>query len=123
LCLRVGHVPCAKSGGAAKNLDLDIGQRLYSTIPAFLWGASPDGAVEFLNQRGLDYTGLTLEQIRGWNWRISSILHPDDLQTVFDQWRAVVASGREGEIQARMRRFDGEYKWRARHARQPQPDI
>lgn len=37
-------------------------QQIIDTIPAFLWGASPDGAVEFLNQRGFDYTGLTLEE-------------------------------------------------------------
>jgi PAS domain S-box-containing protein len=84
---------------------------VIDTIPAFVWSAGPDGSIEFLNQRGLDYTGFTLEQIRKWNWKDSNILHPDDLQGLFETWSAIVASGQPGEIQARMRRFDGEYRW------------
>ncbi|HEX4999592.1 MAG TPA: hypothetical protein VFY29_15295 [Terriglobia bacterium] len=29
-------------------------------IPGFVWSAGPAGAIELLNQRGLDYTGLSL---------------------------------------------------------------
>jgi PAS domain S-box-containing protein len=84
---------------------------VIDTIPAFVWSASPDGSIEFLNQRGLDYTGFSLEQLRKWNWKDSNILHPDDLQGLFAMWSAIVASGQPGEIQARMRRYDGEYRW------------
>jgi PAS domain S-box-containing protein len=84
---------------------------VIDTIPAFVWSAGPDGNIEFLNQRGLEYTGLTMQQLRGWNWKDSNILHPDDFQGLFETWSAIVASGQPGEIQARMRRFDGEYRW------------
>jgi PAS domain S-box-containing protein len=84
---------------------------VIDTIPAFVWSASPDGSIEFLNQRGLDYTGFSLEQLRKWNWKDSKILHPDDLQGLFATWSAIVASGQPGEMQARMRRYDGEYRW------------
>ena len=84
---------------------------VIDTIPAFVWSAGPDGYIEFLNQRGLDYTGFTMQQLRGWNWKDSNILHPDDLQGLFETWSAIVASGQPGEVQARMRRFDGEYRW------------
>jgi len=84
---------------------------VIDTIPAFVWSASPDGSIEFLNQRGLDYTGFSLEQLRKWNWKDSNILHPDDLPGLFGTWSAIVASGQPGEIQARMRRYDGEYRW------------
>ncbi len=84
---------------------------VIDTIPAFVWSAGPDGSIEFLNQRGLEYTGFTMQQLRGWNWKDSNILHPDDLQGLFETWSAIVASGQPGEIQARMRRFDGEYRW------------
>jgi PAS domain S-box-containing protein len=84
---------------------------VIDTIPAFVWSATPDGSIEFLNKRGLDYTGFTLEQLRGWNWKDSNILHPDDIQGLFETWSAIVASGQPGEVQARMRRFDGEYRW------------
>ena len=99
---------CPDPNSAALPPDL---RQIIDTIPAFVWGASPDGSIEFLNQRGLAYTGFTLEEIRGWNWKDSNILHPDDMQGLFEAWGAIVASGQEGEIQARMRRFDGEYKW------------
>jgi PAS domain S-box-containing protein len=84
---------------------------VIDTIPAFVWSANPDGSIEFLNQRGLDYTGFSLEQLRGWNWKDSNILHPDDVQGLFATWSAIVASGQPGELQARMRRHDGEYRW------------
>jgi len=84
---------------------------VIDTIPGFVWSATPDGSIEFLNQRGLDYTGFSLEQIRGWNWKDTNILHPDDIQSLFETWSAIVACGEPGEIQARMRRFDGEYRW------------
>src|SRR5258706_3219869 len=83
---------------------------VIDTIPGFVWSARPDGSIEFLNQRGLDYTGLPLEQIRGWTWKDTN-LHPDDRQGLFETWSAIVASGQPGEIQARLRRFDGEYRW------------
>jgi PAS domain S-box-containing protein len=84
---------------------------VIDTIPGFVWSARPDGAIEFLNQRGLDYMGFSLEQIREWNWTDTNIIHPADLPGLFETWRAIVASGQPGEIQARLRGFDGEYRW------------
>ncbi len=94
------------SGGAK-----DVLRLVMDTLPAFVWSTTPDGAIEFLNRRGLDYTGFSLDQIRGWNWKDTDILHPDDIQRLYETWRALMASGKPGEIQARMRRFDGEYRW------------
>ena len=91
-------------------LGADVWQ-IIDSVPAFVWCASPDGSIQFLNQRGLAYTGFSLGQIRGWNWKDTNILHPDDMQGLFETWSAIVASGRESEIQARMKRFDGEYRW------------
>jgi len=59
---------------------------VIDTIPGFVWSASSDGSIEFLNQRGLDYTGFSLEQIRGWNWKDTNILHPDDMPDLFETW-------------------------------------
>ena len=86
-------------------------RHVLDTLPAFVWCAAPDGSIVFLNRRGLEYTGFSPPQIAGWNWRDSNILHADDMDALFAAWQAIVASGREGEIQARMRRFDGEYRW------------
>lgn len=86
-------------------------RQIIDTLPAFVWCAAPDGSIEFLNQRGLDYTGFKLADIKGWSWKDTNILHPNDVEGLFESWQAIVASGLEGEIQARMRRRDGEYRW------------
>jgi PAS domain S-box-containing protein len=81
---------------------------IIDTIPALAWSALPDGSAEFLNQRWLDYTGLSAEALeRGWR----EAIHPDDFTKLVDKWRAILASGDPGEHEARMRRFDGEYRW------------
>jgi len=78
-------------------------------ITTMAWCSLPDGSVEFFNQRWHDYTGVSFEEARGWGWK--TVVHPDDLETVMDKWRALLASGQPGEIEARLRRFDGEYRW------------
>jgi PAS domain S-box-containing protein len=80
-----------------------------NTIPAFVWSARPDGSVDFFNQLYLDYAGLSAEQAIDWGWTVS--LHPDDQDSVTDFRRAVLDSGKPGEMEARLRRFDGEYRW------------
>src|SRR3954470_23032252 len=78
-------------------------------IPSLAWSARSDGSADFFNQRWLDYTGLSAEQARDWGWTVA--LHPDDLKGLVDYWRSVLASGEPGEIEARLRRFDGVYRW------------
>ena len=73
------------------------------------WSAAADGAAEFFNRRWLDYAGLSADQVQGWGW--TSAVHPDDLNRLADYWRSVSASGQPGEIEARLRRFDGVYRW------------
>ena len=82
---------------------------IINTMPVLAWSALPDGAVEFFNQRWLEYTGLLPEQARGWGW--AEAFHHDDLGQVTEYWQSMIASGRSGEIEARFRRFDGEYRW------------
>src|SRR5574341_1205101 len=79
------------------------------TIPVLVWSALPDGHIDFLNQCGCEYTGLTLEQASGWGWRAA--IHPEDLPGLERHWRAVLGSGRPGETEARLRRVDGAYRW------------
>ena len=79
------------------------------TIPVLAWCTRPDGWNEFLNQRWLDYTGLTIEEARGWGWKVA--IHPDDLPRLLDVWQELLASGKSGELEARLRRADGVYRW------------
>ena len=79
------------------------------TIPVLAWCSRPDGSNEFLNQRWLDYTGLTIEEARGRGWQVA--IHPDDLSQLLDVWQGLLASGKPGGLEARLRRADGVYRW------------
>src|SRR6266446_4871012 len=79
------------------------------TIPILAWCSRPDGSNEFLNQRWLDYTGLSIEAARDWGWKVA--IHPGDLSRLLDVWHKLLASGEPGELEARLRRFDGVYRW------------
>jgi PAS domain S-box-containing protein len=82
---------------------------IINTIPTLAWSARPDGSVDFYNQHYLDYTGISKENAQDWGW--TAAIHPDDLNRLVDYWRSILASGERGEIEARIRRFDGEYRW------------
>src|SRR5712692_10063869 len=79
------------------------------TIPTLAWSARPDGSAEFFSRRWLDYTGLSAEEASDWGWTVA--FHPEDRESLMDFWRRALASGEAGEIEARLRRYDGEYRW------------
>jgi len=82
---------------------------IIDTVPAQLWTESPEGVVDFVNRRWIDYTGMTLEQAVGSGW--NRMVHPDDLERVLTTWRKLVAEGKPREIESRLRASDGEYRW------------
>jgi PAS domain S-box-containing protein len=82
---------------------------IIDTIPTLAWSARTDGSAEFLNQHYLDYVGLSLEQVKDRGW--TAAVHPDDLNGLVAAWQRVMASEQPGEAEARMRRFDGAYRW------------
>lgn len=84
-------------------------QRLIDALPTLVWSARPDGSTEFLNRRWLEYTGLSQEQATDWNW--TAVVHSDDRDRLVEYWRSLLAVGAPGEIEARLRRFDGQYRW------------
>src|SRR5581483_4809043 len=84
-------------------------QLIIDTIPALAWSANVDGSADFLNRHYLEFTGLAGEQAKGWNWTVA--IHPDDLTGLATTWQRILASERPGEAEARIRRFDGSYRW------------
>ena len=82
---------------------------VIDTIPAYAWSALPDGSVDFINRRFLEFTGRSKEDMLGWGW--GSLVHPDDLTGYIGEWQAAVASGEPMEGEIRVRRMDGEYRW------------
>lgn len=84
-------------------------RNIINAVPGFVWSASPEGSVSFVNQRWCDYTGITLSEACGDGWTAS--IHPDDAQQLEVYWRELLQSGNAGEHEARLRRFDGTYRW------------
>ncbi len=84
-------------------------RKIIDTIPTLAWCNLPDGSNEFVNQRWCDYTGLSPEEVRRVGCKV--VIHPEDLPKWLDEWRTLVASGEGGEIEARLRRHDGAYRW------------
>jgi PAS domain S-box-containing protein len=81
---------------------------VIDTIPGLVWSALPDGSAEFLNQRWLEYTGLSLKEGLDWGGKVA--IHSEDLAR-FMEWKAALAEGKPLETEARLRRADGEYRW------------
>ena len=74
-----------------------------------LWAASPDGAVDCCNRAWLEFTSMTAEQSEGWGW--AAAIYPDDRDGLMECWRSCLATGTPFDMEARMRRFDGAYRW------------
>jgi PAS domain S-box-containing protein len=105
------------------NLDIDaqksaeIGcqesERMFATladsIPQLAWMADPEGAIFWYNARWYEYTGTTLEQMRGWGWQ--SVHDPQELPGVMEKWQACLASGRDFEMDFPLRGNDGKFTW------------
>ena len=81
---------------------------VIGATPALVLRARPDGLVDFINRAWLEFTGLPSEQLLGLGWRAA--IHPEDVETLVEEWCAALVSTRPFE-RARLRRADGEYRW------------
>jgi PAS domain S-box-containing protein len=84
-------------------------RRVINTIPAHVWSTLPDGSVDFINQRLLESTGLSIEALLGSGWQ--SIVHPDDRARYLAKWRSALAAGEPVEIEARVWTAQRDYRW------------
>lgn len=80
---------------------------LVESIPHHVWSFHPDGTVGYWNQRLIDYTGLTPEEIQAGGW---AALHPDDVVRVNAAWQEAWANGGDYEVEQRIRGRDGDYR-------------
>jgi len=83
-------------------------QTALETIPVLICTARPDGAAESVNKCWRDYTGLALDEAKGHAW--VSAVHPEDLEGFAEKWHTIIASGEPGDAEARLRRFNGDYR-------------
>src|SRR5262245_10519228 len=84
-------------------------RQVIDAIPALAWCNLPDGPNEFLNKGWHEYTGLSAEQSHGWGWRAA--FHPEDQPRLMEKWMKMLTAGEPDEIEARLRRHDGVYRW------------
>jgi len=82
---------------------------IADTIPHMVWCARSDGALDFFNQRCVEYTGLDRARLAGWGWK--EVVHPEDWERCFATWTRSLQSGERYEIEYRLRRADGAYRW------------
>jgi PAS domain S-box-containing protein len=84
-------------------------QLVVDTIPSLVARTRGDGSLEFMNRPWREYLGLRLEEVQNWAW--TTALHPADRERFMEQWRRALSKGEPLELEARMRRADGEYRW------------
>ena len=84
-------------------------RQALDTIPVIAWCNLPDGPNDFLNRVWREYTGLSEEASHGWGWQAA--FHPQDLIALMERWQGMLVSGEPSEIEARIRRHDGVYRW------------
>ncbi len=82
---------------------------IIETIPAYVWTATPDGAVDFSTESWFDRTGLGGGKAIGWSW--TENVHDDDREPIVTAWREAIATGKSFDQELRMRNAQGEYRW------------
>lgn len=105
----ITDLPVNEKAAEALHLNERTLSLIINTIPTTVWTTRPDGYCDFLNQRWLDYMGMTAEQAAGWGW--AQAIHSDDRKGLVAYWESSLTSGLPVETEARMRRFDGSYRW------------
>src|SRR5713101_940898 len=96
----------ALAGHQPESLNIQL---LVDSIPALIHTASPDGYLDYFNKPWLEYFGVTLDKVAGWNW--TAFIHPEDVEGIVAKWRACIATGETFEYETRVRRANGEYRW------------
>jgi PAS domain S-box-containing protein len=82
---------------------------LAEAIPVQIWTARPDGTLDYVTQRVADYFGTTTEQVLGEGWQ--GVIHPDDLPEVVSRWTHSLTTATPYQVEFRLRRADGVYRW------------
>jgi PAS domain S-box-containing protein len=99
-----GNRPMEASMSSEQELRL-----LVETIPALVWRAGPEGDIEYVNRRLLEYLGKPLGEIIGWGWMES--IHPDDVSFKVTTWLKHLEFGTSHDAACRFRGADGQYRW------------
>ncbi len=84
-------------------------QDLVETLPQLVWTCHTNGECDYLSRQWVEYAGRSEAQMLRYGWLDS--IHPADQERLADAWRAAVDSEEEFNIEYRIRRHDGVYRW------------
>ncbi len=79
-------------------------------MPNLVWTDLPDGQCDWLSSQWGQYTGIPEQELLGLNW-LDRVLHPDDRERTLASWQAACADQADYDLEYRIRRHDGEYRW------------
>ena len=82
---------------------------LTETLPQLVWTATNNGACDYFSTQWTQYTGIPADDLLGWQWL--EMLHPDDREITREAWTTAVRGPGVYDVEYRVRRFDGEYRW------------
>ena len=82
---------------------------MAEAAPILLWMAGTDMGYTYFNQQWLEFTGRTNEQELSYGW-VDNV-HPDDSGACLDLYTTAFVARQPFEIQYRLRRADGVYRW------------
>jgi PAS domain S-box-containing protein len=82
---------------------------MLDAIPCMAWSATAEGQVDTVNKQFGDFVGATAEDVLRAGFHAQ--FHPDDIERMFSEWKALMASKTGGDIEGRSLRADGEYRW------------
>jgi PAS domain S-box-containing protein len=82
---------------------------LVETIPALVWRGTPEGELDYLNQRAVEYLGHTAQSLSGGRWL--ELVHPDQRDATLRRWQHSATTGSSYDDVYQLRRADGEYRW------------
>ena len=80
---------------------------LADAIPQLCWVAHGGGDIFWYNQRWYDFTGTTLEQMKGWGWK--DVHDPEILPKVLEGWKHSIEAGKPFEMVFPLRSAAGKY--------------
>jgi two-component system CheB/CheR fusion protein len=95
-------------GGEARQVDRSF-RAMLETLPHFVWTCASDGRCDYLSRQWLDYTGVPESEQLGFGWLAQ--LHPDDAARTAPAWQQAIEHGVVFDVDYRIRRADGVYRW------------
>ena len=78
-------------------------------MPEKIWTTGPDGNTDYFNQRFLEYSGLSFDEIQKWGWQ--KIIHLEDWPENERLWKESIETGKDFEFMHRFLNTNGEYRW------------